>query len=227
MSGITLDSLDSSLHSIEIKNAAGQALALDGSGYLTSNINGTVTVSATDLDIRSLTSVSDSVSAVQSGTWDIGTLTGITNDVNIADGGNSITVDGTVAISGSVAVTATDLDIRDLLYASDSVTAHQGGTWSMTMTPDAYDSWKISNDASVGSTAVELMATPLANRLNSIIENLGSQDIYLGPDNTVTTTTGLKLPKGSSLEMGFGVTANIWAITSAGTSDVRMAEFAA
>lgn len=41
------------------------------------------------------------VAATQSGTWDIGTvttvttLTGITNDVNIADGGNSITVDGT------------------------------------------------------------------------------------------------------------------------------------
>ena len=52
------------------------------------------------------------------------TLTGITNDVNIADGGNSITVDGTVAISGSVTVSATDLDIRDLVQGSgnDNVT---------------------------------------------------------------------------------------------------------
>lgn len=235
MSGITLDSLDSALHSIEIKNAAGQALALDGSGYITSNINGTVEI----VDGGNSITVDGTVAATQSGAWDIGTvttLTGITNDVNIADGGNSITiddgggaitVDGTVAISGSVAVTATDLDIRDLVYASDSVTAHQGGTWSMTMTPDAYDIWQISNNATVGNTAVELMSTPLADRLNSIIENLGSQDVYLGPDNTVTTSTGLKLPKGSSLEMGFGATANIWAITAAGTSDVRMAEFAA
>ena len=59
--------------------------------------------------------VDGTVAATQSGTWDIGTvttLTGITNDVNIADGGNSITVD------------AVDLDIRDLTAASDSVQAN-------------------------------------------------------------------------------------------------------
>jgi len=42
--------------------------------------------------------------AEQRGTWNIDTvttLTGITNDVNIADGGNSITVDGTVAATQS------------------------------------------------------------------------------------------------------------------------------
>lgn len=95
------------------------------------------------------------VSAEQGGSWDIGTvttLTGITNDVNIADGGNSITVDdggtplsvtGTVAISGTVAVTqsgtwtidsitndvtvdAVDLDIRDLTHVSDSVKIGDG-----------------------------------------------------------------------------------------------------
>jgi len=53
--------LDSSESSIEIKTAGGQALAIDGSGYVTANINGTVTVDATDLDIRDLTHVSDSV----------------------------------------------------------------------------------------------------------------------------------------------------------------------
>lgn len=71
-----------------------------------------------------------SIAVTQSGTWDIGTVTSITNDVNIADGGNSITVDdggssltvdGTVAISGTVTVDATDLDIRDLAYTQDSI----------------------------------------------------------------------------------------------------------
>ena len=37
------------------------ALAIDGSGYITSNINGSVTVSATDLDIRDLSQTQDSV----------------------------------------------------------------------------------------------------------------------------------------------------------------------
>ena len=50
--------------------------------------------------------------ATQAGTWNIATLTGITNDVNIADGGNSITVD------------ATQLDIDDLNAGNDSVAAH-------------------------------------------------------------------------------------------------------
>lgn len=56
-----------------------------------------------------------SVDASQAGTWNIDTVTtvtGITNDVNIADGGNSITVD------------ATQLDIDDLDAATDSVAAH-------------------------------------------------------------------------------------------------------
>jgi hypothetical protein len=33
--------------------------------------------------------------------------------------------------NSSIAVTATDLDIRDLAFATDSVTAHQGGTWTI------------------------------------------------------------------------------------------------
>ena len=48
--------------------------------------------------------------------------------VNIQDGGNSITVDGTVAISGTVTVSATDLDIRDLTHVTDSVSIGDGGS---------------------------------------------------------------------------------------------------
>jgi len=70
-----------------------------------SSVAGTVTVDGT-------VAISGTVAVTQSGTWNIDTvttLTGITNDVNIADGGNSITVD------------ASDLDIRDLTHVSDSV----------------------------------------------------------------------------------------------------------
>jgi hypothetical protein len=81
------------------------------------------------LDRRMITS------SEQSGTWNIGTvttLTGITNDVNISDGGNSITVDGTVAATQSgvwtVTCTATDLDIRALDHVTigDSVRIGDG-----------------------------------------------------------------------------------------------------
>ena len=49
--------------------------------------------------------------------------------VNIHDGGNTITVDGTVAVSsvaGTVTVVATDLDIRDLSHTQDSVRIGDG-----------------------------------------------------------------------------------------------------
>ena len=44
--------------------------------------------------------------------------------VNIQDGGNTISIDdggGVITVDGNVIVTATDLDIRDLLYTQDSI----------------------------------------------------------------------------------------------------------
>jgi len=119
-----------------------------------------------------------SIAATQSGVWNIGTvttLTGITNDVNIADGGNSITVDALnldirdlvfatdkVDVSGSsVTVTATQLDIDDLLAANDSVSAFMkdGAGTSITSTAGALDvniaSGTLSiNDAAQANTAI-------------------------------------------------------------------------
>jgi hypothetical protein len=89
-----------------------------------------VTVTATNLDIRDLVFATDKVDisgstlGANSGV-DIGDVTinnaGGASAVNIQDGGNSITVDGSVSITGSVAVTSTDLDIRDLTLAQDAV----------------------------------------------------------------------------------------------------------
>ena len=94
---LSIFDIQSSAHSIEIKNASGQALAIDGDGYLTANVNGSVTV----VDGGGSLTVDGTVAATQSGTWDIGTVGTITNAVTIQDGGNSITVDGLVTtVSG-------------------------------------------------------------------------------------------------------------------------------
>lgn len=87
-------------------------MEIDASGRPTVNVNGTVPVSATDLDIRDLTHVSDSVK-IGDGT-DFLAIDGSGN-IGVTDAGGSLTVDGTVT------VTATDLDIRDLTLAQDSV----------------------------------------------------------------------------------------------------------
>lgn len=91
----------------------------------------TATVTATDLDIRDLAFATDKVdvsgSEISLDATTLAALESITvqngagaSAVNIQDGGNSITVDG------SVAVTATDLDIRDLTHVSDSIKIGDG-----------------------------------------------------------------------------------------------------
>ena len=217
---ITLNTIDSALHSVEIKNAAGQAIAIDGSGFITTNVNGTITVTATDLDIRDLTSASDSV------------------EIKTA-AGQALTIDGsgfiTANVNGTVTVTATDLDIRDLTSASDSVEIKTAAGQALTIESDgsinantiekALDTWQVSQQT-VTNVAAELAATPLANRVRMIIQNIGNLDLFLAPTNSVSTSD-LKLPKGTSFEFPYGATADVWAIsTAAGGTDVRVAEYA-
>lgn len=141
-----------------LRDGSGASLS-STSGALHVNVqNASLAVTATDLDIRDLTHVSDSVK-VGDGT----DFLAVNSDgsINITDNGGSITVDGTVAatqsgswtvavssVAGTVAVTqstspwvvsATDLDIRDLAFATDSVTAHQGGSWTVTATATDFD----------------------------------------------------------------------------------------
>lgn len=194
---ITLDTIDSALHSVEVKSAAGNALAIAGDGSIAVTDNGgSLTIDSTDL----------------------ATIAG-------AVSGTEMQVD--VITMPTVTVTATDLDIRDLAFATDSVDV-SGSSVSVSGTVQVasagLDSWQVSTTTAT-TTAGELAATPLGSRLRMIIQNLGNSDVYLGPDNTVSTSD-MKLPKGSSLEFPFGATANIWAITSSGTADLRVSEFA-
>lgn len=117
--------------SINVAFAAGAQIQItDGTDTLAVNVDGSLNavVTATDLDIRNLVFATDKVDASGSTLGandgvDIGDVT-INNAagasaVNIQDGGNSITVDGSVTVS------ATDLDIRDLTSVSDSVSVLQ------------------------------------------------------------------------------------------------------
>lgn len=264
---ITLDSIDYSLHSIQIKDAAGDALAIgaDGSLNVTDN-GGSLTVDAVNLDIRDLAFATDKVDVTGSEvSLDSGTLAALESitvqngagaaAVNIQDGGNSITVDGTVSISGNVTVDqgtspwvvgdgggsltvdAVDLDIRDLSHSQDSVKIGDGtdflavnadGSINVQSFEGAYSSWTVvaaSVDDTVGGT--QLAASPLSGRLRVEIQNLGTQDIYIRQSTGVTTSNGLKIPKGSSYEQALDAGAAIYAITPSGSSDVRIAQYAA
>lgn len=124
----------------------------DGSVNITDN-SGSITVDAIDLDIRDLAFATDKVDVSGSTvTLDATTLAALESitvqngagaaAVNIQDGGNSLTVDAAdldirnlvfatdkVDVSGSAVtavVTATDLDIRDLTHVSDSIKVGDG-----------------------------------------------------------------------------------------------------
>jgi hypothetical protein len=226
---LTLNDIQAGFHSIKISDGTDTlAVAADGSIAVTDN-GGSLTVDASDLDIRDLSSATDSVAAVQSGTWDIGTVTAvtsITNDVNIADGGNSITVD------------ASDLDIRDLTHVSDSVKIGDGTDLlavnadgsinvqgSLTTVPGGFDTWKVT-DQDVTNTASQLASTALTGRIYLEVQNVGNVDAFVNFSNAVSATNGLKIPKGSSWAIDLDDNAAIWAITSAGTADLRIAEYA-
>lgn len=216
---ITLDELKAEFHSVKISDGSGNDLAIDASGYITVKGSGNFNVTATDLDIRDLTSASDSV--------EIKTAAG---QALAIDGSGYLTVNG----NGTFTVSATDLDVRDLTHVSDSVKIGDGtdflainadGSLNVATVQAGLDSWQTSV-VSATTTAAEIAATPLANRKKMIIQNLGNNDVYLGENNAVTTSNGIKLPKGSSLEFEFGDGSDVWCLTSSGTADLRVSEHA-
>jgi hypothetical protein len=74
----------------------------------------------------------------------------------------------------------------------------------------------------VGLTAVELAATPLAGRRFVTIQNEGTADVYIGHANTVTTANGIKISKKSSATFELGEDIDIYAISGTAGQDVRV-----
>lgn len=277
MSGLFLERLEE----IKIVDSGGDELAIAADGSIS------VTLGAvTDLDIRDLVYTSDSVTAHQGGTWNIATLTGITNDVNIADGGNSITVD------------AVNLDIRDLTSVSDSVASwlsdgsgnaisSSAGALDINIAssdidiqvdldltnivaddaPDATENplkigyrsvdsgsvlgalsasgdkanaisdlyrrqyvtsapnVSLSNAAVTVGTSEVVLATAAAGRQELIVQNSGSQPIYVGATG-VTTANGIEVSKKSTMTIGLGEALDLFAISGTAGQDVRVMQVA-
>jgi hypothetical protein len=152
--------------------------------------------------------VDGTVAATQSGTWNIATvtaLTGISNDVNIADGGNVISIDdagttvsiddgaGSITVDGAVTVSATNLDIRDLTSASDSVEVLQ----------DTHDDLNVNANLQVSDTDVSTANPVPVYQVNAISTN--EKDDYttssaLGIGASVTHTYTVPALKTWSLD---------------------------
>lgn len=198
---------------LDIRDLAFATDSVDVSGSSVS-ISGSVAVTATDFDIRDLSSATDSIAAVQSGAWSV---TASATDFDIRDlqfATDSVDVSGSsVSISGSVAVTATDLDIRDLSAAQDEVDAR-------------FEASSIASSApSITTTAAALVASALSGRRRMLIQNLGTQAIFVG-GASVTSSNGIRIPAGANVELELGAAVSLYGVTSAGTADVRILEMA-
>jgi len=166
---------------------------------------------------------------VEGNGFDIRSLSSVSDSVSIADGGNSITVD------------AIDLDIRDLTAASDSVQAwaHDGTGTAIGSTAGALDvniaSGDIDDDlanvaientsTAVSTTAVDVVATSLANRKHLLIANLGNKGLFFGK-NGVTTANGFPIyPREKmSARIGAAIVPQIIGEAGASGEDLRVME---
>ena len=226
---ISLDTVQSEFHSIQLKDAAGDALAIgaDGSINITDNggsltVDGTVELGATTL------AALENITATISG------------DVNVTQGTSPWVVSGTVELGAttlaaleSITVTATNLDIRDLSHASDSIKIGDGtdflaingdGSINAQFTESGYASWTV---VAASVTTTESTVSALSGRIRVEIQNLGSSDVYIRQSTGVSASNGLKIPKGSSFEQSLDAGAAIFMVTGSGSSDVRIAQYAA
>lgn len=83
---------------------------------------------------------------------------------------------------------------------------------------------KTFSDPAPTSTAASVLAAN-TSRKSCIIQNVGTVDVYLGKDNTVTTTNGLLLAAGQWITDETSTDA-WWGITASGTADLRVCEVA-
>lgn len=145
-------------------NADGSINITDNGGSIT--VDGSVTVSATDLDIRDLSSAQDSVEVLQTTHDNLNLNANLQvgdadvangNPVPISDAGGSLTVDGSVTVS------ATDLDIRDLSAAQDNVAISDGT-----------DTLAVNADGSINSvvSATDLDIRDLSASTDSVAANI-------------------------------------------------------
>lgn len=119
-------------------------------------VTGAVTVTATDLDIRNLSSATDSV-----------------------------TVTGTVSVNEPVTVDAVDLDIRNLSHVTDSVSLGDGTTIANVNADQSLDvthsaASATNSQALVTTTAATLIAADTTHRRTFTLLNTQAGTVYIG-----------------------------------------------
>lgn len=221
---VDLDAGDDSV-AAWLSDGAGNAVGSTGGAIHISDAGGSITVDATDLDIRNLSAAQDNV-AISDGTDTLGV--NADGSINITDNGGSLTVD------------ASQLDIDDLNATDDAVqawtfdgtgnaigstagalNAYITGSGPLTINDAALANTAIqADDEDVTTTSAALLTTNLSNRKYIYLYNNGNKTVYIGGSG-VATTDGFPVFPGSMLEMRAGAAVSIHAVSEAGTQDIR------
>lgn len=144
--------------------------------------------------------------------------------------------------NASLTVTATNLDIRDLVFATDKVDASgsevslSAGTLAaletinigntVSVTDATYTTLKnIAETVGVAAAAIVAGANELVNRRKLYVYNNGNKMMYIG-ESGITTATGFPLPPGSILDILAGPAMDIFAIADAANQNMRTLQIA-
>lgn len=234
---ITVDLDHTTGDSVQIGDGT-EILAVNADGSINTNVSGTVGLDAASL--AALENITIDAGTVELGATSLAALENITID------GGTIALDAaTLAALEDITVSATDLDIRDLTAATDSVTSiiedangdaldiNADGSINVNLAGGGKLDVVATNNqcahsaVAITDAAAPLVGTALTGRTRIHIQNRGARGIYIGCDNTVTTTDGTFIPKGASASFDFSDAVNLHAITEAGgNADVRIIEFA-
>ena len=186
----------------------------------------------------------EGITAVISGTINANVInSGGTSAVNIQDGGNSITVDGTVNLGSSTlsaletitaVVSGTVIVGNSIELGSTTLTALENVVTVMsgTMIVDSIlndvsiKSKKVNtgayNQVSVGTSATSIVSSNLNRNFVDIINN-NVEPVYLGLDALVTQVNGYKVTSDKSWSTD-KYTGGIWGIVTSGTTVVSYIE---
>ncbi len=212
--GTALDVNITNAIDVDLDHTTGDSVQIgDGTEILLINADGSLNavVTATDLDIRNLVFATDKVDASGSEvSLDAGTLAALesitvqngagASAVNIQDGGNSITVDGTVAVTQSTSPWV----VSDAALANTAV---------------------LTTAKNVGATGAVLVSAQ-ANRKYYLQQNLGNKPVYLGPSG-VSKTTGFRLGAQGQIELRAGAAIAFHAVSEDDSNmDNRIMELA-
>ena len=139
--------------------------------------------------------------------------------VNIQDGGNSITVDGSVSVSNFPAT-------QNVAITSSVEVEVKNDTGNPVPVSDISNNGGLQGSITVGTSAIQAMVgvSPLSSRKNLTVFNNSSSDIYWGYTNAVTTSTGTPLFKNQLIDFQVGPSTTVWLIAGSAGNNVRVTE---